>query len=114
MNRDLSKFVDLGLGYNPLSPDVVNFNPRWKRFFSDEAYLIFDSLRIENLKLFHIGSTSIEGLCAKPIIDIMGSVSDFSELDRKTAIMEQLGFEAKESLEFRTDDILFYVIKKLT
>ncbi|MDG3043418.1 GrpB family protein [Bacillus sp. B6(2022)] len=32
---------------------------------------------------YHIGSTSVTGLVAKPIIDILIEVSDIEEIDRK-------------------------------
>jgi GrpB-like predicted nucleotidyltransferase (UPF0157 family) len=70
-------------------------NLKWKRVFSDEAYLIFDELRDESLRLYHIGSTSVEGLDAKPIIDILGSVASLEVLDQKRKQLESIGYEYK-------------------
>ena len=41
----------------------------------------------------HIGSTSVPGLSAKPIIDLMPVVTSLSELDRRRASVTALGFE---------------------
>ncbi|MDR0121978.1 GrpB family protein [Bacillus sp. FSL W8-0920] len=42
----------------------------------------------------HIGSTSVEGLVAKPIIDILIEVSHIKEIDRKRERFEHLGYQA--------------------
>lgn len=41
----------------------------------------------------HIGSTSVPGLLAKPIIDIMGEVKSLEGCDDASAQMELLGYE---------------------
>lgn len=86
--------AQLGLERGP-TVHLAESNTRWKRSFSDEAYFIFDHLRDESLRLFHIGSTSIPGIVAKPIIDILGAVSSLSELDQKKEIFESIGYEYK-------------------
>lgn len=74
---------------------LVKHNKRWKRVFSDEAYLILHSLNIESLKLYHCGSTSINDIVAKPIIDIVGSVDDLGLLDKNKDKLEKIGYEYK-------------------
>jgi GrpB-like predicted nucleotidyltransferase (UPF0157 family) len=44
------------------------------------------------LRIDHIGSTSIPGLAAKPIIDIQISVAAFEPLDAYRLPMERLGY----------------------
>jgi len=41
----------------------------------------------------HIGSTSVPGLAAKPIIDLMPLVTDLADLDRDRRRVEALGYE---------------------
>ena len=40
----------------------------------------------------HVGSTSVPGLAAKPIIDLMPVVADEVALDRCQVVVEQLGY----------------------
>ncbi len=45
------------------------------------------------VEVHHIGSTSVPGLSAKPIIDLMPVVTSLSELDRRRQSVVALGFE---------------------
>ena len=42
--------------------------------------------------IHHIGSTSVPGLAAKPIIDLMPLVTDLADLDRERRCIEALGY----------------------
>lgn len=51
--------------------DVVPYDPHWKAMFEAEKKILKSILSDEIVKIEHFGSTSVEGLSAKPIIDIM-------------------------------------------
>lgn len=53
-------------------------------------------------RIDHIGSTSVVGLAAKPIIDIQVSVRSFEPLDRFRAPIEECGFEFRPDNPERT------------
>ncbi len=53
---------------------------------------IFGSSLIE---IHHIGSTSVVGLAAKPVIDIMPVVKDIDQVDRLNTAMITIGYEPK-------------------
>lgn len=53
------------------SIELVPYNPEWVHMFKDEANLIKEAVNDNFLNIHHIGSTSIPGLCSKPIIDII-------------------------------------------
>jgi len=77
------------------SVHLAEYNKRWKRCYSQEAFLIFDAVKIDGLRLYHIGSTSIEGIVSKPIIDILGVVPSLKNLDLKQPNLISLGYEYK-------------------
>jgi GrpB-like predicted nucleotidyltransferase (UPF0157 family) len=59
------------------------------------AYLAADlraALGAVAMRIDHIGSTSILGLAAKPVIDIQISVADFEPLDAFRTPLERLGY----------------------
>ena len=53
---------------------VIEYSPLWKNKYKEESLLIRNILADNCIAIYHIGSTSVEGLAAKPIIDIMAVV----------------------------------------
>lgn len=75
--------------------EVVPNSSEWSTMFASEAELIRQAFGNNCIAIHHIGSTSVPGLSAKPIIDILPVVRDIQEVDRATKAMESLGYEAK-------------------
>lgn len=75
--------------------EVVKYDPIWPELFETEAKRIKEALGHNCLEIHHIGSTSIPGLNAKPIIDMLPVVRDIQEVDKANKAMELLGYEAK-------------------
>lgn len=95
LRERISNFEKQSIGLERGTVRLESYNPKWKRIFSDEAYFIYDHLRNESLRLYHCGSTSVPDLDSKPIIDILGSVIDLSELDQQQKKFESIGYEYK-------------------
>ena len=74
--------------------EVVPYNEEWPKLFQQEAVLIRQVLEREIIDIHHIGSTSVPGLHAKPIIDIIPVVKSISNVDNYTKSMEDIGYEA--------------------
>lgn len=49
---------------------VVPYDEKWKKSFEQIKRKLADALENYALAIEHVGSTSIEGLAAKPVIDI--------------------------------------------
>ena len=75
--------------------DVMPFSERWSVDFDGEAAILQEIFDAEVIKIHHIGSTSIHGLSAKPIIDIMPVVKDITQVDQYDGKMVAIGYEAK-------------------
>ena len=61
--------------------EVVDYRPEWAVMFKEEAKKIKKILGKNCIGIYHIGSTAVKGLPAKPIIDIMPVVKDLSLVD---------------------------------
>lgn len=75
--------------------EVTRYNDQWPLMFKEEAEKLMKIFGQEVLEIHHIGSTSIQGLEAKPVIDIMPVVKNISEVDSCNRSMESIGYEAK-------------------
>ncbi|MDU5144223.1 MAG: GrpB family protein [Paenibacillus dendritiformis] len=73
---------------------VTEYNEQWDNMFLDEAQKIEEIFADELLDIHHIGSTSVPGLKAKPIIDMMPVVKDIEKMDSFYEKMEGLGYES--------------------
>jgi GrpB-like predicted nucleotidyltransferase (UPF0157 family) len=54
---------------------IVPYDPVWPAMFSAEAARILHELGEFSLRIEHVGSTSVPGMAAKPVVDIQVSVA---------------------------------------
>lgn len=74
---------------------VVPYDKQWPRMFESEISLI-QALLGEVVKgAHHIGSTSVPGMAAKPVIDILLEVVGINELDKCNSVMARAGYIAR-------------------
>ncbi len=81
------------LGLKRGTVEVVNYDPHWPRQFEDEKRRLLAVFGDRPLALEHVGSTSVPGLASKPIIDMIGAVASFDQLDYFTQQLQKLGYE---------------------
>lgn len=74
---------------------VVPYDPTWVQAYQHEAAKIGALFGDELLATHHIGSTSIPGLSAKPVIDIMPVVRDITRVEAFNPGMIALGYEPR-------------------
>ena len=60
---------------------VVEYDPEWPLKYAQERDRITEILKGNCIAIYHIGSTSVPGLPAKPIIDIMVAVRSLAQAD---------------------------------
>jgi len=72
---------------------LTSYDPRWPVMYEREAARIRSVLGARVLLLEHVGSTSVPGLAAKPIIDILLVVADPADEPSYLTPLEQAGYE---------------------
>ena len=72
---------------------VVPYCEEWPELYQTEAEEIRGILGENLVDIYHIGSTSVPGLAAKPSIDIMPVVRHIALVDTCNAAFEVLGYE---------------------
>lgn len=72
---------------------VTEYNPSWTQMFEQEATAIKQILGENCVAIYHIGSTAVPGLAAKPIIDIMPVVKSLTDVDKVSKQFEGIGYE---------------------
>jgi GrpB-like predicted nucleotidyltransferase (UPF0157 family) len=71
---------------------LVEYDPAWPVAFDDLAILIDGALGPEVVALHHAGSTSVPGLAAKPVIDLVLEVADSADEEAYVPALEAAGF----------------------
>ena len=74
---------------------LADYDPAWPATFEREEARISSALGERALLIEHVGSTSVPGLAAKPIIDIVLVVSDSSDESSYVPALERAGFTVR-------------------
>ena len=95
------------------------YDPEWKRWFSDLKNVLESNITIKEIIIHHVGSTSITGMTAKPIIDIDIEIPDYSFLEAIESDLNRIGYinngdqGIKDRLAFkRIDDEVPYSLPR--
>ena len=73
--------------------ELVDHDPTWTERFEQERDRLVPVFDGSLVAVEHIGSTSVPGLCAKPIVDIAVGLLKLELTDNQIAAMEELGYE---------------------
>jgi GrpB-like predicted nucleotidyltransferase (UPF0157 family) len=74
---------------------LAEYDPKWPGLFVKEAARIKRVLGNSAIRIEHVGSTSVPGLAAKPIIDIVLEVADSNDESAYVAPLESHGYELR-------------------
>ena len=87
---------------------IAEYDPAWPRRFAAERERLAAALGDRALRIEHIGSTSVPGLAAKPIVDILVEVRSLDRVD-----LERAGYVLRVREEghrmFRTPELDVHV-----
>ncbi|MBB6431160.1 GrpB family protein [Algisphaera agarilytica] len=78
--------------------EVVPYDPDWPSVFQRLHDSMWPALAPHALRIEHVGSTSVPGLAAKPIIDMTIVVPSVDELERVIEALAGLGYEHRGDL----------------
>ncbi len=78
--------------------NVVDYDPIWAENFLQIKNELSEALGESALSIEHIGSTSVVGLSAKPIIDIDVVINSVDELDTVIQKLDVIGYEFEGDL----------------
>jgi GrpB-like predicted nucleotidyltransferase (UPF0157 family) len=71
---------------------LAEYDPAWPGLFEREAARVRAALGDAALRLEHVGSTSVPGLAAKPIIDMLLVVADSAREEAYVPPLERAGY----------------------
>lgn len=74
---------------------IVDYDPGWPNKFETHAKTIVEAVGDSILRIEHIGSTSVPGLAAKPIIDILVEVPDSADESAYLPQLEAAGYSLR-------------------
>ena len=74
---------------------IAEYDREWPRWFEQAAEAIRAALGDQVLQLEHVGSTSVPGLPAKPLIDINLVVADTTDEGTYVPPLEAIGYELR-------------------
>jgi GrpB-like predicted nucleotidyltransferase (UPF0157 family) len=72
---------------------IADYSPEWPRIFDAERRALLAAAPDAFASLEHVGSTSVTGLAAKPIIDVLGGVLDIEAFGAHIPAIERAGWE---------------------
>jgi GrpB-like predicted nucleotidyltransferase (UPF0157 family) len=74
---------------------IADYDPIWPHWFESAAFRIREALGDKVLQLDHVGSTSVRGLPAKPLIDINLVVADTTDENAYVPPLEAIGYKLR-------------------
>lgn len=85
--------VEIVGGPEPLQVGLHDHDGRWAARFAEHRRRILDA--VEGVRVEHIGSTSVPGLAAKPIVDVVVVVQDITAEEDWLPALLAAGYELR-------------------
>ena len=72
---------------------IADYDPRWPAMYAAETARIHDAIGEWLVGIEHVGSTSVPGLAAKPVIDIMPGLRRLGDSPHIVKPLQKLGYQ---------------------
>lgn len=72
--------------------ELENYDSNWKKEYLKEEKLLKEVLKDKIIEIAHVGSTAIEGLKAKPVIDILIAIKSLDEIPEIENILKDYDY----------------------
>ena len=76
--------------------EIAAYSPDWPRAFEHESAAILEACRPGVIEVHHVGSTSVPGLAAKPVLDMMPIAASPAAALEAVSRMAALGYRYRE------------------
>ncbi len=85
-------FTRGGLGLPSHAVKLTPYNPHWPQLFTEEKQRVEAALAPLSVHVEHIGSTSVPGIEAKPVIDLMLGIHWPEDIDAAESALQRRGY----------------------
>ena len=72
--------------------ELEDYNSNWEKEYLKEEKLLKEVLKDYIIEIHHIGSTSIKGLKAKPVIDILIVIKSLNQIEKIEDILKEYDY----------------------
>ena len=88
---------------------LVDHQPAWAGRFGSEAGALAALFDDAGVRVEHIGSTAVEGLCAKPVIDILLGARSLAQVESVIPSLARLGYRYRPEHEVVLPERRYFV-----
>ncbi len=93
---------------------LMHYDPRWRQEFEQTRSSILQSCQGWVVAVEHVGSTSIDGLVARPTIDMLAGVTSTQARDAAAELIEGLNFGYTDSVEWAPEAVVMQKPRRTT
>ncbi len=87
----------IGLGFRRVRIDITDYDPTWPVIADHARGDLLAALPGMFAEIEHIGSTSVPGLPAKPVIDLMAAANSLDTIVAADELLARLGYRREET-----------------
>lgn len=92
--------------------EIVPWSAAWESEFEAERRRLLTVFDAQDVQIEHIGSTSVRGLGAKPIVDILVGAPSLAYIETRIPALEALGYHYVPELETTLPERRFFALPR--